>query len=198
MKIFTIWDCKGTGCNYDWGWRQKEAKTHKKHHSLQVSITACFCDYILDPHTGELNTTAWSSQPIMTDASGLHSQSLYTTLEDVLRKCKSQIASENYLLPCTNLSQFWSLLHGQRGWYKGAVLGGSGQSCTPKNLQWFLSSRLSLTFKILGGQLKSSHGGIKARSFCLFMQNLRHSWLMKCSTQTASVGYDVLLYHILT
>lgn len=121
---------KGLGAVMTEGERQKEAKTHKKHHSLQVSITAC--GNILDPDTGEFNSTAWSSQPIVTDASGLHSQSLHTTLEDILRKCKSQIASENYLLPYTNLSQFWSLLHGQRGWYQGSVLGGGGQRCTPK------------------------------------------------------------------
>lgn len=81
MKIFTFWDCKRTGCSYDWGWRQKKAKTHKKHHSLQVSITAC--GNILDPDTGELNSRDWSSQPIATDASGLHFKSLHTTLEEV-------------------------------------------------------------------------------------------------------------------
>lgn len=80
-----------------------------------------------DPDTSELNTRAWSSHLMPIDTTflltGLCPQSLCTTLKDVLRRYKSQMASESDLLPhTTKLSQFWVLLHGHRGWYRG--LGG--------------------------------------------------------------------------
>lgn len=45
-------------------------------------------------------------------------------------------------------------------------MGGGWPKIHTKNLQWLLSSRLFLTFKILGGQLMSFHGGIKAKHLC--------------------------------
>lgn len=111
-----------------------------RHLSPQVGITTSSRTgsrgNTLDPDTSELNTRAWSSHLMPTDTTflltGLCPQSLCTTLKDVLRRYKSQMALESDLLPhTTKLSQFWVLLHGQRGWYRGAV-GGDGQRFTPK------------------------------------------------------------------
>lgn len=144
-----------------------------RHLSRQVGITTSSRTgsrgNTLDPDTSELNTRAWSSHLMPTDTTflltGLCPQSLCTILKDVLRRYKSQMASESDLLPhTTKLSQFWVLLHGQRGWYRGGC-GGRWPKIHTKDLQQLLSSRLFLMFKIFGGQLKSFHGGIKARSF---------------------------------
>lgn len=96
---------------------------------------------------------------------GLCSQSLCMTLKDALRRYKPQMIAGSDLLLHTKLSPFWILLHGQRGWQWGAV-GGGWPKIHTKNLQWLLSSGLFLTFKIVGGQLKSFHGGIEVRRFC--------------------------------